>query len=289
MSYFINGTFTCESDAKISVLDLGLLRGFSIFEYIRTYRKQPFHLIDHLQRLRYSANQLNLVLPYTFEEFTTIIHTLLKNPVLEAAECGIKILVTGGVSQDQLIPTQPSSCILFAYPHTPYPTPLYEEGIAVASTLLQRSLPHCKTTQYIPAIVALQSAAGAKEALYVTAQGEILEATTSNFFAIKQGQLYTSTSPHLLQGITRELVLKMAKEHHFAISSEPIFLSDIVAYDEAFVTATNKEILPVVAIDNRPIGNGQVGPQTRQIATLFRAYTQQDHWPSLEISRHQTV
>ncbi|MBX3719894.1 MAG: aminotransferase class IV [Parachlamydiales bacterium] len=286
--FFINGSYVSETDAKISVLDLSILRGFGVFDYLRTYSGKPFHLSEHLLRLQYSAQQLGLELPYTLEKISKIINEVLR--LNQLAEASIKIIATGGISPDQFTPQHPATLIVFAYPLASYPPEYFTKGINVVTTRLMRSMPSCKTTQYIPGIIALQQgrSSNAKEALYVNAKGEILEATTSNFFGVKEGKLYTCMSEEVLAGITREVVLKIAKGQ-FPICFEPIAIDEIDQLDEAFITASNKEVMPVVAIDSTPIGSGKVGPITTQAMSLFRNYTKQDNWPLLDIPRYAAV
>ncbi|HEY5259253.1 MAG TPA: aminotransferase class IV, partial [Rhabdochlamydiaceae bacterium] len=156
MTIYVNGHFVQESEAKISVLDLGLLRGFGVFDYLRTYHGKPFHLKEHLERLSYSAEQIGLHLPYALSEVEGIIVQLLeKNGYPESS---IKIVLTGGVSADQLFPDQKSSLIILVYPLKPFPESCYTQGIKVTTTTLARSIPTSKTLQYTPAIIALQQA-----------------------------------------------------------------------------------------------------------------------------------
>lgn len=293
--FFINGSYVQEAEAKISVLDLSILRGFGVFDYLRTYEGRPFHLWDHLLRLKYSAEKIGLELPYTLEEIAEIVGQVLERS--SYPEASIKILATGGVSPDQFMPQNPATLIVFAYPLLPQLPELYQEGIKVITTPLSRSLPSCKTTQYIPGIVALSQGrkVNAFEALYVNGQGEILEATTSNFFGVKGGRLYTCMSEEVIAGITREVVLKLVKDH-IEVCFEPIQVDAIGQLDEAFITSSNKEVMPVTQIDEIPIdrasceaqgkAQSQVGPITRQIIDLFRGYTLQPSWPSLQIPRY---
>lgn len=285
--FFIDGSYVNQSDAKISVLDLGLLRGYGVFDYLRTYSKKPFHLIEHLLRLQYSAKQLNLQLPYSLEEISAIIYRLLD--MNEFEEASIKIVVTGGISSDQFTPQEVGSLFVFAYPLSVYPKEYFTQGITAVTTTQMRSLAQCKTTQYTPGILAIQQGKNiqAKEALYINADKEILEATTSNFFGVKEGQLFTCLSDAVLAGITREIVLKLVKDR-YSVVAEPIRLDQLDTLDEAFITASNKEIMPVVQIDDQIIGNGQVGKITQEIMQLFRSYTQLPDWPALEIPRYNT-
>ncbi len=286
MTIYVNGHFVKESEGKISVLDLGLLRGFGVFDYLRTYHGRPFHLKEHLQRLSYSAEQIGLHLPDSLQQVERLILELLeKNGYPESS---IKIVLTGGLSADQLLPEQKSSLIILVYPLKPFPERCYSQGIKVTTTTLSRSIPTSKTLQYTPAIIALQQAKAvdAQEALYLNAQGEILEATTSNFFAFKEGALFTPYSDEVLLGITREVVLRVA-EGHFPLKIAPIPYREVETFEEAFITSSNKEIMPVVQIDGHRIGNGTVGPKTQKVMAIFAAYTKKNAWPELRIARHQ--
>lgn len=286
--YYINGQYVKEEDAKISVMDLAVLRGFSVFDYLRTYNGRPFHLQEHLERLKYSAEHIGLTLPNSLTEIEEIIHNIQKLNNLH--EASIKILVTGGTSSDQFTPMPTGNLIVFAYPLTPYPPHYLSDGIKAITTKLNRSLPTSKTTQYTPAIVAMQigKKQNAQEALYLNEKEEILEGTTSNFFAFKNGTLFTCCSEEVLIGITREVIIRLCAPL-FQINTRAIHFSEIVAIDEAFVTASNKEIIPVTQIDSLIIGNGKVGPKTKQIIELFRGYTESSHWPTLSIPRYQAV
>ena len=144
-----------------------------------------------------------------------------------------------------------------------------------------------KTIQYTPAIVAMQRAKGLnpQEILYINEQNQMLEGATSNFFAFKKGVLHTCTSDEVLVGITREVVLRLA-ETRFPIETTPLTLAELSEVDEAFVTASTKEIMPVVQIDGEKKGDGNVGIKTIEIMRLFRDYTGLNEWPALQIPRH---
>ncbi|MBI3236306.1 MAG: aminotransferase class IV [Chlamydiales bacterium] len=280
--FFIDGLFVRPCDAKISVLDLSILRGFAVFDYLRTYKKKPFHLKEHLKRLAFSAQNVGIALPYPLKKIEEIILSLLEQN--DYPETSIKILLTGGVSPDHLTPQKKSTLIILAYPLEPLPQQLYEEGISVITTRQLRSFPIAKTTQYMPAIVALEKGKScrAKDALYVNSQEEILEATTSNFFAVKNNTLYTPISDQILTGITREVVLKLAQDH-FDLCFEPILLNHISDFEEAFLTGSTKEILPVTEIDAICLGKGKIGPNTRRLMELFQEYVAKGLWPELPI------
>ncbi|MGL5626463.1 MAG: aminotransferase class IV [Candidatus Rhabdochlamydia sp.] len=282
--YYINGNYVPESEAKLSVFDLSILRGFGVFDYLRTYNKRPFHLWDHLERLNYSANNLGLKIPCSLAEIAKIIDSLIALNQLQ--EAGIKVIVTGGVSTDQFTP-QKASLIVLAYPLVKYPSTFYTKGISTITTSLTRNFPTLKTTQYTPAIVTLKTHINhkAEEAIYLNQIQELLEATTSNFFCFKKNTLYSCNSDEILLGITREIVLKLASSR-FPIQLIPINYKELPLVDEAFVTASNKEIMPVVQIDHHRIGTGEVGPRTKELIQAFREYTEQSEWETLAISRH---
>lgn len=282
--YYINGKYVPESEAKLSVFDLSILRGFGVFDYLRTYKKRPFHLWDHLERLNYSAKSLGLKISCSLAEMAKIIDSLIALNQLQ--EAGIKIIVTGGVSTDQFTP-QTASLIILAYPLIKYPSTFYTKGISAITTSLARSFPTLKTTQYTPAIFTLKTQTNhkAEEAIYLNQTQELLEATTSNFFCFKKNTLYSCSSDEILLGITREIVLKLASLR-FPIQLKPITYKELPVIDEAFVTASNKEIMPVIQIDHHRIGTGEVGPRTKELIQAFQEYTEQPEWETLAISRH---
>ncbi|QZA59231.1 aminotransferase class IV [Candidatus Rhabdochlamydia porcellionis] len=280
--YYINGSYVPESEAKLSVFDLSILRGFGVFDYLRTYKKRPFHLWDHLERLNYSAENLGLKIPCSLAEIARIIDSLIELNHLE--EAGIKIIVTGGISPDQFTP-QAASLIVLVFALTKYPKRFYIKGVSAITTSLARSFPKLKTTQYIPAIVTLHANHEAKEAIYLNQDRELLEATTSNFFCFKKNTLYTCNSDEILLGITREIILKLAASK-FPIKFFPITYKELPTVDEAFITSSNKEIMPIVKIDHHPIGTGKVGIKTKELIQAFKKYTQQPKWTALSIPRH---
>ena len=283
--YYINGNYVPESEAKLSVFDLSILRGFGVFDYLRTYRKRPFHLWDHLERLNYSAKNLGLEIPCNLGEITAIIDRLIGLNQLQE-EAGIKIIVTGGISADQFTP-QTASLIILVYPLVSYHSSFYTKGIPTITTSLSRNFPTLKTIQYAPAIVTLKVHAKhkAEEAIYLNQNQELLEATTSNFFCFKKDTLYTCNSHEILLGITREIVLTLASAK-FPIQLSPITYKELSTIDEAFITSSNKEVMPVTQIDHYRIGTGEVGPRTKELIQSFRKYTEQPDWKALSIPRH---
>lgn len=280
--FFINGKFTFAKEASISPLDLGLTRGYGVFDFLRTYQGKPFHLEDHLERLRYSASKLHLSIPHTNAEIAKIITELMQKN--KFPETNIKIIVTGGESPDHIIPCGKDSFIILAYRLATYPEHYYTEGIRIITAQIDRFLPSVKSLNYIGAILALKKAKekNAFEALYISPQNELLEATTCNFFIVKQDTLITPKEG-ILKGITREIVLKLAREK-MPVIERAIHRKELQECDEAFLTSSNKEILPVIGIDDEIIGDGLVGTFTKTLMQLFREYTQKPLWNALAIA-----
>lgn len=278
--YYLNGSYVREDEAKIPIVDLGVVRGYGIFDYLRTYKGVPFHLWEHLLRLKYSAEQIGLHLPNTLEEIEKIIAKLLREN--NYPESSIKIVVTGGLSSDHMMPEKNSTLMILVYPFKPFPEEFYTQGIRAITTPLFRPVPFAKTTHYIPAIMALQKAreAGAQEALYLNAAREVLEATTSNFFGFKQGTLVTSASEEILYGITREVIIKVAS---CPIEIRPIRYEELPSFEEAFLSSSNREIMPISQIDEICF---KLGPNTKELKERFRKYTSQGSWEELKIPRY---
>lgn len=271
--YYVNGLFLPEKRAKISVLDLGVLRGYGVFDFLRTYQGKPFKLEEHLLRLKNSAAQIGLDLPKPAGELSRIVVELLARNRLP--EANIKIILTGGVSPDQVTPTGKPTLIILIYPVLSYPKTFYQEGVKVISYSIKRSFPTAKTINYIPAIVALKKARSKKavEVLYLNEKKEILEGTTSNFFIFKNNTLMTP-GKGILPGITRQVVLDLSR-NEFKVKLRPIKYQELLTIDEAFLSASNKEIMPVVKIDQLKVGNGRVGEKTKRVMELFKKYTRE--------------
>jgi branched-chain amino acid aminotransferase len=261
--WYLNGCWVHPHEATISINDVAVLRGYSVFESLRTYDRRPFHLDEHLERLYRSAEIIELTVPYTHEFIASVIHDAVERNTYKHAM--VRILVTGGESEDGVLPAaQPTLAVLM--------TPLGERdmerfarGIKLITTRLLRALPEAKSSSYLTAIRALKDAArrDASDALFVNEQEHVLEGTRSNFFVFRGDNLITPRAGVLL-GITRNLVLELARGR-FTIEERPILLEELADVDEAFVTSSGREITPVVKIDDIVIGDGKPGPRTYEL------------------------
>ena len=268
---YLNGEYLPFDQACLPLNDLGIVRGYGVFDFLRTYNRIPFKLREHVQRLQQSANLIGLSLPWSTEEIEAIAQDTLERNNL--AEANIRIVVTGGSSADFITPMGQPSLMVIITPVSIYPQEYYEQGIKVITAQIERFIPTAKSLNYISAIKSLQQAklTNAVEALYVNQQGHVLEGTTTNFFIFRNSQLITPKEG-ILNGITREVVLELAK-NQFEIVEQPIDYSELSRCDEAFITSSTKEIMPVVQIDELPISKGKPGENTQLLMNLFHKYT----------------
>ncbi len=269
--YYLNGEFVSEDEAKVSITDLGFVRGFGVFDFLKTYKGKPFKLREHLLRFKRSAEEITLKLPWTIAELEKLVlETLAKNHLKQA---NIKIIATGGIASDQITPSKKPTLAILIYPTTIYPPAFYEKGIKVITVPIMRAFPNAKSINYIPAIIALNQAKkqNAAEAIYKDDKNNLYEGTLTNFFVFINNVLVTPKDG-VLSGITREVIINLAKKE-FKIKLRPINYSEIKNIDEAFITASNKEIMPVTKIDGITVGNGKVGDNTKRLMELFREYT----------------
>lgn len=276
--FYVNGKYLPENEAVLPVRDLSILRGYGAFDYLRTYGAKPFRLDKNLARFRRSCEILEMRFPWSDDELTEIVlETLQRNVELgDAAEYSIRLVVTGGVSASNIIPDSDPTLIVLVQPFTPMPAEYYENGVKIITVDLNRLFPDAKSTLYTPAILAQRhaKARGAIEALYKDEEGNLLEATTSNFFVFFGNMLVTPpTADNILPGITRMTVLEIA-EPQFDVQIRPISQGDLLKADEAFISSANKEVMPVVQVDNHIIGDGTVGEGTQQMMSLFRQLTE---------------
>jgi branched-chain amino acid aminotransferase len=269
--YYIDGQFVPSNEATISVNDLALLRGYGVFDFLRTYNKTPFFLDDHLDRLRRSADLIDISLPWSNRELQNIVQeTLDRNGHPESS---IKIVVTGGDSHDGLIPIGKSRLLVMVSALKPLDPAEYESGVKLTTSRIPRLFPGAKSTNYIAGIRAIAAArkAGAAESLYVGRNNQILECVTSNFFGFREGKMVTPESD-ILPGITRKVVLDLAADL-FAVETREMDLDELTLLDEAFITSSTREVLPVVRVDDTTVGNGRPGENTRRLMALFSEFT----------------
>jgi branched-chain amino acid aminotransferase len=270
--YYIDGQFVDEDKAVISAKDIAVLRGFGVFDSLITYSKRPFRLKEHVERLKNSAKHIGLEVAPSNEEICRITEETIKlNPDHE--ESKIRIVYTGGISSDGVTPDGNGSLIVMVTPRRKLPDHWYIDGTKIITVDIERILPFAKSTDYLSAIYALAQARqqNAIESVYVDRHDRVLEGTTTNFFMFRDNKLITA-GKDILPGITRSVILELANDQ-YEVEIRDIDKREIASAEEMFITASNKEVVPVVQVNDLTIGNGKPGPQTRRVMQLFRDYT----------------
>jgi branched-chain amino acid aminotransferase len=278
----VDGRLYGEHDAVISVFDHGLLFGEGVYEVLRTYAKEPFLYRPHMVRLRASAERIALAVPFTDGELLERIRATIAAADLPG-EAYVRILLTRGVGE---IVYDPAACpspsvIIIARPLVESPAAIYEDGVTIALVPIVRNhpdsvSPRIKSNNLLNNALAMQQAykRGAFEALMRNHRGELCECAQSNFFLVSNGVLRTPpVEAGLLAGITRAFVLELAASLGIHTREETLYEEDVASADEAFLTSSTKEIVPVVAVDSLTIGEGVPGPLTKRLLEAFRART----------------
>jgi branched-chain amino acid aminotransferase len=277
LKVYIGGKFFDKADAKISVYDHGLLYGDGVFEGIRAYNGHVFRLADHIDRLYDSAKAIHLVIPISKAEMTqAVIDTLNINDLKDGY---VRLIVTRGAGSLGLDPrkTTDPQIIVIADSISLYPAELYEHGLKIITAGTMRNHPaalnpRVKSLNYLNSILAKIEGtnAGCLEALMLNHKGEVAECTGDNIFIIKNGELHTpSIDAGILQGITRDAVMEIARGLGIKVVERAMDRHDVYTADECFLTGTAAEVIPVVEVDARPIGTGQPGPITRDLLQRF--------------------
>ena len=282
MKIYIDGNYFGEQDAKVSVFDHGLLYGDGVFEGIRAYNGRVFRLKEHIDRLYYSAKAILLNIPMSHEQMTrAVVDTCRQNNLRDGY---IRLVVTRGVGTLGLNPRtckQPS-VIVIADKIQLYPVELYQRGLEIITVPTTRNLhsavnPAIKSLNYLNNILAKIEAnnAGCEEAVMLNSQGYVSECTGDNIFIVKAGKLFTPPlAAGALYGITRAVVVELAREAGLDPSEPNLTRYDLFNADECFLTGTGAELIPVVKIDGRVIGDGKPGPVTRSLVEKYHALTQ---------------
>jgi branched-chain amino acid aminotransferase len=266
---YFNGKFCTEDKVRISPYDIGILRGYGVFDVMTTANGKPFLVKEHYARLKKSATLLGLKLPFTAETFKSNVEKLLTLNKKKMAS--IRTVVTGGVSPDSFSVGVPTCYILIEDFHC-FPAEAYEKGIRLMTLNHVLTVPQAKVTiNYIEAIKnqKQKKKANASEILYVK-EDNVLECSTSNIFIVK-GDTIITPKERMLYGTTRNFVIKLIKKK-YTLEERDITYRELQKADEAFITATNKHVVPVVQVDAWKIGKGRVGEKTREIMKMFHDY-----------------
>lgn len=285
MKVYINGKFYEKHDAKVSVFDHGLLYGDGVFEGIRSYNRLVFKLKEHIDRLFESAKSIMLTVPLNKEELIhAVIATLKKNNLTDGY---IRLIVTRGEGDLGLDPRKckgNATIIIITDKIALYPQEFYKNGLNIVTVPTIRNLPEAlnpqiKSLNYLNNILAKIEAvnAGCDEAIMLDSLGYVAECTGDNIFVVKKNHLYTPPQcMGTLRGITRDAVLEIAPKSKIPVHEHVITRHEVYISDECFLTGTAAEIIPVVKVDGRVIGNGKPGKLTALLIKKFKELTRKE-------------
>ena len=278
----INGRMLDKEHAVISVFDHGFLYGEGVYEVLRTYDAVPFLFDRHMRRMRASASMIRLDIPWSDDELNRRVTDTIAAAGIRAdgKEAYIRILVTRGVGEityDIAACPEPS-IVIIAKPHVEAPASAYTDGVTVSLVGIVRNHPGSvnpiiKSNNLLNNALGSQEAfgRGAFEAVMRNYRGEIAECSTSNIFAVKNGTVITPPlDAGLLAGITREFLFEIAREIGVPMREQVMLDADLLGGDEAFLTSTTREVVPIVRVDAAVIGTGRPGPVTMKLLDAFR-------------------
>jgi branched-chain amino acid aminotransferase len=276
----VNGIVVPAEEARVSVLDNGFAFGDSVYEVLRTYGGLAFEPGRHFRRLRASAARLGFSVPASDADLLAQVDALLARG--RNGESYIRIIVSRGLGDcsynfERL---EGPTVVMIQKALPPYPPWHYEDGVKVAAVGVRRNHPRAldpaiKSSNLLNNILAVREAQarGAEEPVLLNQEGFLAEGASTNVFLARGGTLGTPPlSAGILAGITREVVLELLPGLGIPFREEPLHLDELLAADEAFMTSTTREVVPVRQVDDTPIGSGRPGPLTRRVMEAFRAY-----------------
>jgi branched-chain amino acid aminotransferase len=283
---YLDGKLLPKEDAKISVYDHGLLYGDGVFEGIRVYGGKVFLLAEHIQRLYESALAIRLTIPLSPGKMIEAVESTVAANGLKDGY--VRLVVTRGAGTLGIDPRRTSNpqVIIIADTITMYPAATYEKGMALITASTIRNHPNAlaariKSLNYLNNIMAKMEATdvGFEEAVMLNHQGEVAECTGDNIFIVKNRVLRTPPpNACILDGITRGAVIRLAKQAGVTVSESPLTRLDIYTADECFLTGTAAEVIAVISLDGRTIGDGNPGPITKDLLGRFRELTRKGGW-----------
>jgi branched-chain amino acid aminotransferase len=277
----VNGQLFDAERAVVSVLDHGFLYGEGVYETLRTYSGRPFLFERHMRRLRASASMLVLTVPLDDAQIAERLRQTTEAAGIDASTPAyLRILVTRGVGD---LTYDPAACptpsvVVIVKALVDAPASVYEDGVTVALVGIVRNHPGSvnpliKSNNLLNNALAMQEAVrrGAFEGVMRNYRGELAECTTANLFVVKDGAALTPPiNAGLLPGITREFVFEVGEELRLPVREQVLKDADLLGADEAFLTSTTREIVPIVRVDDRTIGSGRPGPITKALTDGFR-------------------
>ena len=273
----MNGQLVPQEQATVSVYDHGLLYGDGVFEGMRSYAGNVFQLREHMVRLWESARAIGLEIPTTLEALETEVKRTLE--VNQLSDAYIRLIVTRGSGSLGLDPNRCSNpqVIIITDKIALYPEEYYRDGLKLITAATIRNhpaalSPRIKSLNYLNNIMAKMEGlrAGCVEALMLNHKGEVAECTGDNIFIVRRGELLTPPiDAGILEGITRNAVMDLARQHDLVVRETAMTRHDVAVAEECFLTGSAAEVIPVVDLDGRPIGTGKPGPITQKLMEAF--------------------
>ncbi len=272
---YLNGSLIPRSQASISALDYGFLYGYGLFETMRAYEGKVFRLDRHLSRLAHSAETLELPIDVPGLK-SAVMGTVQANKLSDA-----RIRITISIGEGSLV-LDPDTCgsptvLVVAVHYQPHPEEVYQRGFrAIVSSIRRNSqspIPQLKSANFLESALAKREArkAGIDDALFLNDKGLLAEASTSNIFLVSNGALKTpSLKSGILPGITREVILELASELGIAAYEQYAELEELYQAEEAFLSNSMIEIMPLIEVDGKPIGSGRPGPLTKRLMAAYK-------------------
>ncbi len=288
LSLFLNGKYTANrEEAFVPLFDHGLLYGDGVFEGIRAYNGRIFRMHDHMDRLYHSAKAIMLEIPYGKKELTEILLETVRRTGLDDAY--IRLVVTRGSGDLGIDPRKCAKAAVYiiAGSITLYPEEKYTQGLRCTIASTRRNRPDClnpqiKTLNYLNNILAKLEAiqAGVDEAIMLTDAGVVAEGSADNIWAVLDGVMCTPpTHVGILEGVTRKVLMELCEENEIPWREKNMVVHDLIRAEEVFLCGTGAELIPVVEIDRRPIGDGRPGAVFRRMIELFRERAKTDGEP----------
>ncbi|MFC2062186.1 branched-chain-amino-acid transaminase [Elusimicrobiota bacterium] len=282
---YLNGEFVDREEAKVSVFDHGLLYGDGVFEGIRAYSGNIFKLKEHLDRLYRSAHAISLKIPVGIDEMKkAVVETVQVNKLQDAY---IRLVITRGVGDLGLNPNKCPNPTVFiiADKIKLYPEEFYVKGLNIVTASTRRNIPEAlnpriKSLNYLNNIMAKIEAnlLGVPEALMLSRNGYVAECTGDNIFILNSNDIVMTPPTYVgtLTGITRSVIKRLVCEMGLIVKEDPFTLFEVYNAKECFLTGTAAEVIPVVNVDGRPIGDGKPGNVTCQLIDKFRKLTKEE-------------
>lgn len=257
-----NGVLIPPAQACISVFNPAIYGAYGVYESIQVVSGAPFARPAHLERLAHSADVLGLTLPDGLDTLSRWIDEVLAANGM--SDCTLRLFVLGGENGKE------TSAYIWPQPPTIYPPDYFTLGASAITFEAHRYLPEAKSLNTLSSFMAqrLARVAGVHEAL-VYSNGYLTEGSNSNLFAVVDDEVRTPPRRHVLAGVTRDIVLRLAQELAVPLREAPLPLAELPRWQECFITSTSRHIMPITVIDGRPVGAGRVGPLTQRLMQAF--------------------